>query len=253
MRLSIIILTCNQRDYTLRCLRSMTDWLNHRRDDVEVILVDNGSEDDTLEQVEMWRDECLTGNLRIIRAGENLGVARGRNLGLKAAGGEVLMLLDNDTIANPDTFETLCEYVERNPSCGIAAPALYSPQGELQASAKPYPGLWLKLSHVLRPGRELAAEREELRKRHPFYVIGACQVFRRDVLDRVGWLDEKIFYGPEDCDFCIRVRRAGYTVDYLNDLRLTHDWRRATRRSPFSRLGRLHARALLYFWIKNKK
>lgn len=250
-RLSIIILTCNQRDFTLRLLHSMEGWLRASGDAVEVILVDNGSTDGTPEAVSSWQRDSGIGNLRLMEAGGNLGVARGRNLGLKSAGGRVMMLLDNDTIADGDVYDALCRYVESTPSCGIAAPALYSPDGELQASAKPYPSPWLKLRHVLSPGKESAAERTELGKAHPFYLIGACQVFRREILDKVGFLDEGIFYGPEDCDFCIRVRRAGLTIDYLPHLRLTHDWRRATRRSPFSRLARLHLLALLRFWLRH--
>ena len=106
---------------------------------------------------------------------------------------------------------------------------------------------------MLSPGRESAAERAELANPHPYYVIGACQVFRRDVLGKVGLLDEGIFYGPEDCDFCIRVRKAGFTIDYLPQLRLTHDWRRATRRSPLGTLGRRHLKALLRFWMRHPR
>ena len=234
----------------MRLLRSMEDWLRDNGE-VEVVLVDNGSSDGTLKAVRQWMQTSGAVNLRVIEAGENLGVARGRNLGLRAAKGDVLMLLDNDTVADPATFEGLRDHVLANPDCGIAAPALYAPDGELQASAKPYPGLWLKLRHVLCPGKELERERRELEKRHPYYVIGACQVFRRDIPERVGLLDEKIFYGPEDCDFCIRVRKAGYTIDYLSGLRLIHDWRRLTRRSPFGRLGRRHAAALIRFWLRH--
>ena len=252
-RLSIIILTCNQRDFTLRLLHSMEGWLRASGNDVEVILVDNGSTDSTSESIRAWLRESGISNLRLIEAGENLGVARGRNLGLKAASGGVLMLLDNDTVADGRVYDELCRYVEDTPACGIAAPALYSPDGELQASAKPYPSPWLKLRHVLSPGRESAAERAELANPHPYYVIGACQVFRRDILGKVGLLDEGIFYGPEDCDFCIRVRKAGFTIDYIPQLRLTHDWRRATRRSPLGTLGRRHLKALLRFWMRHPR
>lgn len=249
-RLSIIVLTCNQCHFTLRLLESMAGYLLSRAEDVELILVDNGSTDGTADKVGEWvRLNCIT-NLRTIISPENLGVARGRNLGLSAATGSALMLLDNDTIACAETFNSLLEYVESNLQCGVAAPALYSPSGELQASAKPYPGILLKLSHIVRPGKELPREHEELEKLHPFYVIGACQILRRDVLTRVGLLDQKIFYGPEDADFCIRVRNAGYTIDYLRHLSLTHDWQRATRRSPFGKLGRLHIKALLHFWLR---
>ena len=249
-RLSIIVLTCNQCHFTLRLLESMTGYLRSRVGDVELILVDNGSTDGTADKVGQWARRHSITNLHTIVSPENVGVARGRNLGLSAATGSALMLLDNDTIGCDETFDSLLEYVESNSQCGVAAPALYSPSGELQASAKPYPGILLKLSHLVRPGKELPKERKELEKPHPFYVIGACQIFRRDVLRRVGLLDPKIFYGPEDADFCIRVRNAGYTIDYLRHLSLTHDWQRATRRSPFGKLGRLHAKALLRFWLR---
>lgn len=251
-KLSIIVLTCNQLHFTMRLLESTGRYLLDNPERVELLLVDNGSSDGTVAAVREWMRRLCIRNLHIIEAGENLGVARGRNLGLRAATGDILMLLDNDTIGDPSVFEALREHVERNPGCGVAAPALYAPDGELQASAKPYPGPWIKIAHLLRPGRELKCERLELEKEHPYYVIGACQTFRRSTLERVGYLDEAIFYGPEDCDFCIRVREAGLTIDYLRDLHLIHDWRRATRRSPFSRLGRLHACALLHFWLRHK-
>ena len=102
--LSIIVLTCNQCHFTLRLLESMTGYLLGRTDDVELILVDNGSTDGTADKVGEWaRLNCIT-NLRTIISPENLGVARGRNLGLSAATGSALMLLDNDTIACAETY-----------------------------------------------------------------------------------------------------------------------------------------------------
>lgn len=249
LRLSIIVLTFNQQAVTMRLLRSMGSWLK-LNDDVELIIVDNGSDDGTRKAIESWSRETYLENVRTIVSTKNIGVAAGRNLGLKRAQGKVVMFLDNDTICDGAVYDKLVRYVKETPGCGIAAPALYSPEGEIQASAKPYPSILLKLQHILRPGRETARERKELGERHPYYVIGACQVFRRELLNNVGYLDEGIFYGPEDCDFCIRVRREGYTIDYLPELRLVHDWRRTTRRSPFSSLGRRHIMGLIRFWLR---
>ena len=226
---------------------------------MEVIVVDNGSADSTLEDIRIWMEEngLDSGRIRIIEMGRNAGVAAGRNAGLKEACGDYLLLLDNDTIANPEAIEGCIYHLEETQGCGICAPALYSPQGELQASAKPFPGLGIKLSHVaghlLGFGKELKRARGELAKKHPFYLIGAFQMFRREVYAAAGPLDEKIFYGPEDADFCMRVRAKGWSIDYLPQYRLIHDWRRATRRSPLSRLGRLHAAALLHFYIKHRR
>ena len=87
----------------------------------------------------------------------------------------------------------------------------------------------------------------------PVYVIGACQMFWRKVVDTVGMLDEHIFYGPEDADWCIRIKLAGWKTHCLNNHTIMHDYRRSTRRSPFSKLGRMHMKALLYFYWKHKR
>lgn len=251
MTLSIVILTCNQCAHTMRVLESLRPYLMVRPD-TDVIVVDNGSSDDTQAEMADWlkAHSEISPQVRIITLSENRGVAGGRNVGLKTAEGELLLILDNDTIVNSEAIDGLRQYLESNPNCGICAPALRSPDGELQSSAKPYPGLSIKIAHVLRSGRELPSEKEEMQKTHPWYVIGACQMMRRSTFESVGPLDEKIFYGPEDADYCARVRDMGLSIDYLPQFTIIHDWRRATRRSPLSRLGRLHAKALMRFWLR---
>lgn len=247
MLLSIVVLTCNQCDTTMRLCQSLTHWLSGR-DDVELIIVDNGSTDATASRIEEWIKTHGLTQVTFMPLAVNKGVAAGRNTGIKHATGKYIMLLDNDTLACGETFDALVTHLEKNPRCGVAAPALYSPDGELQASAKPYPTPRIKLMHLLSPHHNLAVERRHASSPHPYYVIGACQMFPRAILGTVGLLDEGMFYGPEDCEFCLRVRLAGYTVDYRSDLHLVHDWRRVTRRSPLGWLGRRHAAALWRLW-----
>lgn len=246
-RLSIVVLTCNQRDTTMRLCDSLTGYMREHND-AELIIVDNGSSDGTAGHIAAWINNNGLQRVTVMPLPVNKGVAAGRNVGLRHATGRYVMLLDNDTLACGETFDALVSHLEDNPGCGVVAPALYSPDGELQSSAKPYPTPWLKLMHVLRPGHELAVERRHATSPHPYYVIGACQLFPRSLLDTVGMLDEGMFYGPEDCDYCLRVRLAGYSIDYRSDLSLVHDWRRATRRSPLGWLGRRHAAALWRLW-----
>lgn len=261
--LSIVVLTCNQRDHTLRLLDSLRPILLTWRDEdeTEVVIVDNGSSDSTLADIERFRlnADISPDKLRVVALPTNRGVAAGRNVGLDTTRGDIILLLDNDTIINIEAITGMLNHLRSNPNCGICAPALVSPDGELQASAKPYPGLGIKLAHILCKGyelckgHELRCERDELKKQHPFYVIGAFQMFRRKTLEKVGKLDDRIFYGPEDADFCTRVRDAGFTIDYIPELQIIHDWRRATRKKPWSRLALLHARGLLHFWIKHRR
>lgn len=250
MNLSIVILTCNQAALTLRCLDSLSPYMEGHGD-AEVVLVDNGSADGTLACVAgqryTWGDRLHTRHLDT-----NRGVAAGRNVGLRMATGDVLMILDNDTIVTVDAVDSLVGYVSAHPEVGVAAPRLVSPTGKVQDSAKPFPGLPVKIRNVL-GSRSLSGTPVPSRTFEPYYVIGACQVFRRDVFERVGLLDEKIFYGPEDADFCARVRREGYKIVYLPSVSVVHDWQRATTRRVLSPLGRRHIRGLLYFYVKHRR
>ena len=234
---------------TERCLRSL-DPLMRRDAATEIVLVDNGSTDDTAATLATldvaWRDR-----LRVLRQSVNLGVARGRNVGLRAACGDVLMLLDNDTIADADAICHLRDRLASDPTIGVIGCRLMSPQGDVQLSAKPFPSLRLKVRHFLHRGSVLPEELAEMAKEEPCYLIGACQMFRREVMERVGELDEAIFFGPEDADWCLRVRAAGRRIVYDPTVGITHDYRRATTRSlraRFTRLTWLHIRALLHFW-----
>lgn len=248
--LSIIILTCNQRCYTLQLLPMLDEWLK-RNPGSELIIVDNGSTDGTAQAV-MASPIMERGQGKYIFNKKNLGVAAGRNCGLKRAKGDYIMILDNDTEVEPEAIDSLMAYLESHPECGLCAPALVSPEGDLQDSAKPFPGLGIKVRHLLHKGMNVR-EREAMESGKPEYVIGACQLFRREITDEIGLLDEKIFYGPEDADWCLRIAATGKSIDYLPEIRIIHHWQRASNRSPFSRLARRHARALLYFYRKHRR
>lgn len=247
--LSIIILTCNQCDHTLRCLDSLDNYMSMHFDS-EVILVDNGSSDDTESKVSergySWHER-----LRYMKKQFNIGVASGRNEGIRNAKGDVIMFLDNDTKATADAVEKLYKYVLKNREVGVAAPCLKSSDGEIQHSAKKYPGICVKIKNMIGQRQDVILLDEI--DAFPSYVIGACQIMRREVINRVGLLDERIFFGPEDADFCIRVREAGYKVQYLADITIIHYWQRATRKKIFSKLAWRHFCGLLYFYWKHKR
>lgn len=247
--ISLVILTYNQKALTLRCLESLRCFLESG--DNEVIVVDNGSCDDTV--------AAITGRfpqVKIIRMDENKGVAAGRNAALSVAGGRYLMILDNDTIASAEAIYSLRDYLASHLDVGLVAPLLVSPQGETQTSFRPYPGIVAKLNNIFRGRHRSSVERGSGAPAHelePFYVIGAAQMFPHDVWEAAGPLDENIFYGPEDADFCMAVRSKGGRVVYLPSVTIVHDWQRATTSNLFSAAARRHIMALLYFWRKHRR
>lgn len=249
--LSIIILTCNQRIFTERVLLSL-DGFMQATPDAEVIIVDNGSSDGTSAAIAgMGLKWCA--RLKYISLAENIGVAAGRNVGIMQSSRDVIMLLDNDTIADGESISYMYDRLMSDPTIGILAPSLWSPEGKLQDSAKPYPGLGLKLRHFISQKWHRSDEIQKVVECEPFYVIGACQMFRHEILQKIGLLDERIFYGPEDADFCMRVRDAGFRIIYDPYARIIHDWQRATSRRRFSRLSFLHVRGLLHFYLKHRR
>jgi GT2 family glycosyltransferase len=83
------------------------------------------------------------------------------------------------------------------------------------------------------------------------YVIGACQFIRREAMEEIGLLDEHIFYGPEDLDYCLRMRKAGWEVWYLADAQIVHYEQRITKKKFLSKLTYLHFKGILYLFRKH--
>ena len=247
--ISVVILCWNSEKRLERLFPSLRETIAPYN--AEVILVDNGSE----QEVEPFAGEYGLPGLKVLRLRRNRGVAYGRNRGIEAAKGEYVWILDDDTEVNPSALATMLTHMKQNPKCGVCGCRLTDADGIIQESYKPFPGLGLKLRNILRIKSKspYLAELAESDIVHPVYLIGACQLIRHEVILKTGLLDECIFYGPEDADFCLRVVKAGYTVDYLTTATIIHHWRRLTTTSPFSTMGRKHIKALFHFWHRHKR
>lgn len=246
-RLSIVIISWNTLHRLRPCLEAMSDVLN--RQDVELIWVDNGSTDGAAE----FMAKTYQDSKRILLE-KNRGVAVARNRGIEQANGEYVLLLDDDTIPSAEAIDRMMQHLDTTPTAGLCAVALKSPEGDLQDSFKAFPSPLVKLRNVI--AARIGKKRETKLPEgiiHPVYVIGACQMFRRKIIGNVGLLDEAIFFGPEDADFCLRISKAGYTIDYLPDAHIIHHWRRMTTRSLTNKTSRMHIRALLHFYVKQRR
>lgn len=249
IKTSYIIITWNGKSLLQNLFQSMTSQL--KRDDIEVIVTDNGSTDGTVQWIQQEYPD-----VRLILLPQNKGVAYARNKALAAAKGKYLLILDNDICITDQAIFRLEEYMDLHPEVGMVGCKLLYPTGELQESCKPYPGIWQKIKHVLFPSVSTMAYAKQIEEGKPFepdYLIGACQMVRADVYHKIGPLDEHIFYGPEDCDYCIRVRCEGLKVVYIPYVSMVHHCQRKTTTRPFSKLGREHIKALFYFYWKHKR
>lgn len=248
IKASVIILTWNSTEFLGPCLTSLAEGFS--TSSYEMIVVDNGSRG--LSPAAL-RHAFPT--MRLIVNQANRGVAPARNQGIRVAQGEYIILLDDDTLVQPGALEQLVAYGDAHPDVGLCGPRLIDAQGQLQLSCRLFPTVSDKLARQL-PfawARHLSrtvemADWDHLTIREVDYMIGACQVIRRAALAQVGLLDERIFYGPEDVDFCLRLRAAGWRVVYNPAVAIVHRERRIAR-SVWSRLGWKHLWGLgYYFW-----
>ena len=216
-RISIVIVCYGKREVTEDCLVSLDAVFGARLGaDVEVVVVDNASPDDTLDLLRAWEDR-----ITVVALGENRNFSGGCNAGAQAARGDIVIFLNNDTIVGPGVLDALAE-TAADPSVGIAGMRLVYPDGVLQHGGvvmTTFKGD-VTASHVFQhDDGALPAARAVL---DMDCVTAACMAMRRDVFFDVGAFDEGYVNGNEDVDLCLRVRVRGLRVVYRGDLCLVH-------------------------------
>jgi len=205
---SIIILTCNELEYTKQCVESI---LAHTQHPYELIFVDNGSGDDS--------PAYLAGlpNARVIRNETNLGFPKGCNQGLAVARGDYVLLLNNDTIVTPGWLSRLVVVAESDPRIGLVGPVSNCVSGpqQVEASYQTAAEMQEAAAKLAQEHRGTLVEVERL--------VGFCLLIKREVLDKVGALDERYGLGLfEDDDLCLRARQVGYRLVYAPEVFIHH-------------------------------
>ena len=258
MELSVVLISWNSERYVADCLDALVTACEGL--ERELIWVDNGSTDRTRAILESYLSRE---NILLIPLTQNLGVARARNLGIQRSTGKMVLLLDVDTRITREALRAMIDYLAYHPDCGMCGCKLYDEQGDVQMSCRRYPSLRYKIFNVLERFTDAAWVRELNRSQFyaermagdtPFeveYIIGACQLIRRELIERIGLLDGHIFYGPEDADFCLRANKAGWKVCYLPNVSFLHAYQRMTGKRLFSRMSWIHVKSLVYFFFKH--
>lgn len=202
---------------------------------VQVIVVDNGSEQP------LSLPELPT--MKLIRNETNRGVAVARNQGAGAGVAPLICFLDSDAQLTQGSLARLAEVVLGDAAVAMAAPVFIGQEPEASGGRAPTASRKLRrvlglADHYAPVGRDPARTVWDVD-----FAIGACQVIRRAVFEGIGGLDESYFYGPEDVDFCLRVREAGWRVVQVGDAPVEHPPRRRNRRL-LTRNGVRHAWAV---------
>ncbi|MEK9137965.1 MAG: glycosyltransferase family 2 protein [Bacteroidota bacterium] len=212
----IIIVNWNGRDITLDCLDSLRA-ISYRN--VRTVVVDNGSRDGSVQAILSRFPDVV-----VLEMNENLRFAGGNNAGIRYAlgqGAELLLLLNNDTTADAEFLSVMVSRLTSSQSIGMVAPKIYYHSEPKRIwFAGGVISMWTgTMKHI--GIREIDRGQHDT-CREIEYTTGCCILTKREVVEKVGLLDESFAMYTEDADWSMRVRRAGYTIIYEPKAKVWH-------------------------------
>jgi len=212
----------------------------------ELIVVDNDSQDGSVEMIKTKHP-----HVKLVENSDNLGFSKACNQVIPGARGKYVLLLNPDTEVMTDAVTRMAEYLDKNPDCGAIGPKVLNTDGTLQlACRRSFPSVKASffrltyLSHLF-PKSKLFAE-YNLTHADPDQMLevdalsGSCMMVRKDVIDKIGLLDEDIFMFGEDIDWCWRIKEDGYRVMYFPDSVIYHVHGASSRLRPVGATINLH-------------
>lgn len=220
----ILILNYKRPKETIDCLNSLKS-LNTKYCIPHTIVVDNGSKDDSIEQIKNGKLKMENANpkfkITLIQNKKNLGFAGGNNVGIKYAlqkGADFILLLNNDTKVYPDFLIQLIKVIKKDKNTGIVGPVI-----EHKVKNKifyDYGGrINFKLAKAYHINKKVYKKTKSIERD---FVSGCCMLVKREVFEKIGFFDEKYFLYLEDVDFCVRVKKAGYKIYLTPTAKIFH-------------------------------
>jgi hypothetical protein len=224
VELSIIVVSWNTRPYVQECLTSLTSQTLRAR--IEIIVVDNASSDGTQAMVRQAFPDVV-----LIENTTNLGFAKANNIGIRAASGRYIALINSDVNVPPECLKTIHEYMEQTPSAGVVGPAMLRPDGSIGRSYMRFPTVWNCLSNALCLDKVFTGTRLFGGWMMTDFKGETCEVdvlngwflvVRRQALEETGPLDERFFMYGEDIDWSYRFHKGGWKRVYCSEARAVH-------------------------------
>ena len=216
---SIILVCWNNKSYLEPCLKSLYEADLQFR--FEIIIVDNGSTDGSQAMLE----EKFPG-VRIIQNDSNVGLSKASNQGIEVSDSKYILLLNNDTIVNGPSLNSMVAFLDSHPDAGASGGRLLNPDGSFQAGYAVFSTLWEEILIATRLG-------EFNKKGYPSHfdtnqitavgwLSSACLLLRSTALDQVGLLDEEYFIYGDEADLQYRLNQSGWKVYYLPEATTIH-------------------------------
>ncbi len=222
----------------------------------ELLIVDNNSGDSSVEML-----KTRFPHVKLTENTENVGFSRACNQVIPTAQGQYVLLLNPDCEVTTNAVSRMSDYLDKNPDCGAVGPKVLNTDGTLQlACRRSFPSVkasFFRLTYLSKlfpksryfseynlthadPDKELEVDA----------LSGSCMMVRKDVIDRIGLLDEDIFMFGEDIDWCWRIKELGYRVVYIPDSVVYHVHGASSRFRPVGATINLH-RGMHVFYKKH--
>ena len=210
----------------------------------DVVVVDNGSTDDSL--------ECLAVNnpaARVLHTGRNLGYGGGVNFGTRRVGGDLLLVCNPDLVLQPGALAPMVDRLARDRTLGLVGPALVTRDGGLHPSGRAFPSLGRSslqaILGVLAPQNTYSRRYRDANRARAAtgvvdWVTGACFLVRREAFDAVGGFDDQYFMYVEEVDLCWRLARAGWHTGYESSAHVLHLGGVSTAAVPYRMIAAHH-------------
>ena len=254
MDLSVIIVNWNTKKLLENCLQSIFKFT--RGINFEVIVIDNGSKDGSVEMVKQKFPKT-----KLIPNNQNLGFTKANNQGIKIAKGKYILLLNSDTHLIENSLFKLVKKAQALKNVGALGPQLLNIDKTIQQSAGFFPNLpqvffWMTFIDDLPGGSILKPYHIDHdtfyhNDRQVDWVTAAAILVPRNVIDKIGKLDEKIFMYGEEVDWCYRIKKAGYDVYFSPATKIVHIGRGSSNKVSKNAIAGEY-KGILYFYKKYK-
>lgn len=226
--LSIIIVSWNTCDLLSQCLDSV--YTSTKSNELDIWVVDNASTDGSPEMVQRSFPK-----VQLIENDGNVGFAKANNQAIEKSIGNIVVLLNPDTIVKPGALDHLARFLDEHQEVGAVGPCLQNPDGTLQRSCYPFPTLtrefWrlLHLDMLQSYGIYDMSTWDCHEPRSVDAIQGACLMIRRETLNKTGLLDPGYFMYTEEIDLCYRIKKAGWDLYWVPDAEVIHFGGQSTR------------------------
>lgn len=251
MDVSVILVSYNTKDLTLKCIKSIYEKTSGI--DFDIYVVDNNSHDGSCEAIEQAYPD-----VKVIRNKDNKGFGAANNIAMRLSNAKYMFCLNTDTLLVNNAIKILFDFMENNEKVGICGGQLFDADMNTTYSVGNFPTVmriffqYFGLKFIFKKyWQDKISPAKIINSSSPVpvdYICGADIFFRKSVLDKIGLFDENIFMYGEESDISFRAKKAGYEIMFVPDSKIIH---LCGKSSANLNKQKMVQESLLYWYRKN--